>query len=175
VAALRMGAGSKRLSNAPTRRAALAKRSGRATCSAVVALVAAASSAIADRWHVVDPRNARGAAGEQAAADMLAGLGYEIVERNFRTRYGELDIVAADGETLVFCEVRSRVGRNGIAWALESIGPNKQTQLRKMAAEWFRLSTTERPRTGATRFDAVAVAIAPNGRVLAMEHVRNAF
>ncbi|MEA2423669.1 MAG: hypothetical protein QOH13_79, partial [Thermoleophilaceae bacterium] len=44
----------------------------------------------------MDKRPARGAAGEQAAAEMLSALGYEIVERNFRTRYGELDIVAAD-------------------------------------------------------------------------------
>src|SRR3954468_19512580 len=90
-----------------------------------------------------DPRRARGAAGEQAAAEMLAALGYEILERNFRTRYGELDIVAADRDSLVFCEVRSRVGRNGIAWALQSIGPAKRLQLRKMAREWFRLRAGE--------------------------------
>jgi putative endonuclease len=124
---------------------------------------------------VVDPRNARGAAGEQAAAEMLAALGYAIVERNFRTRFGELDIVAADEEALVFCEVRTRVGRHGISSALESIGPAKRMQLRKMAREWFRLSSAERPRRRGIRFDAVAVSIAPNGRVLAMEHVRDAF
>jgi putative endonuclease len=124
---------------------------------------------------MADPRRARGASGEQAAAEMLAALGYEIVERNFRTRYGELDIVALDRGSLVFCEVRSRVGRDAIAWALQSIGPAKRLQLRKMAREWFRLSKAEVPRSRAIRFDAVAVALAPNGRVLAMEHVRDAF
>ena len=124
---------------------------------------------------MVDPRNARGAAGEAAAAEMLVALGYEIIERNFRTRYGELDIVATDGDALVFCEVRSRVGRDGIAWALQSIGPGKRTQLRKMAREWFHLSSAERPRTRGIRFDAIAVSIAPNGRILAMEHVKDAF
>ena len=124
---------------------------------------------------MVDPRNARGAAGEQAAAELLRRLGFEIVERNFRTRFGELDIVAVDHDSLVFCEVRSRVGRDGIRWALESIGPSKRAQLRKMAGEWFRLGTAERPHTRGTRFDAVAVAIAANGRVLAIEHVRDAF
>jgi putative endonuclease len=124
---------------------------------------------------MVDPRRARGATGEQAAAEMLAALGYEIVERNFRTKYGEIDIVAADRDTLVFCEVRSRVGRDAVAWALQSIGPGKRMQLRKMAREWFRLSSAQRPRTRKTRFDAVAVAIAPNGRTLAIEHVRDAF
>jgi putative endonuclease len=123
----------------------------------------------------MDARRARGAAGEQAAAEMLTALGYEILERNFRTRYGELDIVAADGKCLVFCEVRARVGRQAIAQALESIGPGKRLQLRKMAREWFRLSAADRPATARTRFDAVAVALAPDGRALALEHVRDAF
>lgn len=123
---------------------------------------------------MADPRRARGAIGEQAAADLLAELGFEIVERNFRTRYGELDIVAIDRGTLVFCEVRTRVGRNAIAYALESIGPAKRLQLRKMAREWFRLNTTPTP-TRSTRFDAVAVAVTPDGRVRSLEHVRDAF
>jgi putative endonuclease len=123
----------------------------------------------------MDPRRARGAAGEQAAAEMLAALGYEIVERNFRTRYGELDIVAADRECLVFCEVRARVGRAGIAAALDSIGPGKQLQLRKMAREWFRLRPAGKPRTNSVRFDAVAVSMTRDGRPLALEHVRDAF
>ena len=106
---------------------------------------------------------------------MLAGLGYEILERNFRTRYGELDIVAIDDETLVFCEVRSRVGRDALAWALQSIAHTKRTRVRKMAAEWFRLSGASRRYTRGTRFDAVAVAITADGRTLAIEHVRDAF
>ena len=122
-----------------------------------------------------DPRRARGAAGEDAAAEMLHALGYRIVERNFRTKYGELDIVAVDRDALVFCEVRSRVGSNAIAYALESIGPGKQIQLRKMANEWFRLTTADPPRTRSIRFDAVAVALNSNGAVLAIEHVRDAF
>ena len=124
---------------------------------------------------MIDPRNARGAAGEQAAAEMLAALGYEIVERNFRTRYGELDIVAVDNETLVFCEVRSRVGRDALEWALQSIAHTKRARVRKMAAEWFRLNTTRPRYTKGTRFDAVAVAITADGRALAIEHVRDAF
>ena len=124
---------------------------------------------------VADPRRARGAIGEQAAAGLLASLGYEILERNFRTRYGELDIIAVDRGTLVFCEVRARVGRDAIAYALESIGPAKRLQLRKMAREWFRLSTAERPHTRATRFDAIAVAMTRDGRVLSIEHVTDAF
>ena len=106
---------------------------------------------------------------------MLVALGYEIVERNFRTKYGELDIVAVERETLVFCEVRARVGRDAIAYALESIGPGKRMQLRKMAREWFRLSTAQPPATRSTRFDAIAVAMTRHGRVLSIEHIRDAF
>jgi putative endonuclease len=106
---------------------------------------------------------------------MLAALGYRIIERNFRTKYGELDIVAVDRNALVFCEVRARVGRNAIAYALESIGPGKRMQLRKMAREWFRLSTAESPPTRTTRFDAIAVAMTSDGRTLSIEHVRDAF
>ena len=124
---------------------------------------------------MVDPRRARGAAGEQAAVEFLAALGYEIVERNFRTRYGELDSVAIDSDALVFCEVRTRVGQNAIAYALESIGPGKRLQLRKMAREWFRLNPTPTRPTRSTRFDAVAVAVTPDGRVRSLEHVRDAF
>jgi putative endonuclease len=124
---------------------------------------------------MVDPRRARGQAGEDAAAELLSALGYRIVQRNFRTRYGELDIVAVDRDSLVFCEVRTRMGRDAIACAFESIGPGKRMQLRKMAREWFRLSTAERPATRTTRFDAIAVAITARGQVLALEHLRAAF
>src|SRR3954471_16586156 len=124
---------------------------------------------------MLDPRRARGVAGEQAAAEMLVAIGYEIVERNFPTRYGELDIVAVDRDALVFCEVRSRVGRDAVAWALQSIGPGKRMRLRKNARERVRVSAAERPKTKGIRFDAVSVAIAPDGRTLAIEHVRDAF
>jgi putative endonuclease len=125
--------------------------------------------------RMVDPRRARGAVGEQAAADLLARLGYEIIDRNFRTKYGELDIVAVDRSTLVFCEVRTRVGRDAIAYALESIGPGKRVQLRKMAREWFRLSAGKSAPTRGIRFDAVAVAITRDGHVLSTEHISDAF
>ena len=124
---------------------------------------------------MVDLRRARGAIGEEAAAALLTRLGYEIVERNFRTRYGELDIVAIDRDSLVFCEVRTRVGGNAIAYALESIGQAKRMQLRKMAREWFRMTSGDPPATRRIRFAAVAVAMTRDGRVLSMEHVRDAF
>jgi putative endonuclease len=126
---------------------------------------------------MADPRRARGIAGEDAAAALLEDRGFVLVERNFRTRYGELDIVATDDDCLVFCEVRSRVGRGSaaITSALDSIGPGKRMQLRKMVGEWFRLSAVARPRTRWMRFDVVAVALTATGQVLATEHIRDAF
>ena len=60
-----------------------------------------------------DPRRRLGAQGEELAARHLEARGFEVVERNFRTRYGELDIVARDARFLVFCEVKTRIVRRG--------------------------------------------------------------
>jgi putative endonuclease len=128
-----------------------------------------------DGGMATDPRRQRGTTGEQVAAELLTGLGHTILARNFRTRYGELDIVAVDGDCLVFCEVRARRGRNAIPAALESIGAVKQAQLRRMAHEWFRLAGPDRPRTRRVRFDAVAVALAPGGRPVGVRHIPDAF
>ena len=57
----------------------------------------------------IDPRRAVGNLGEQIAADHLARAGYVILARNFRTRFGELDLVAADERCIVFCEVKARI------------------------------------------------------------------
>jgi putative endonuclease len=162
------------MGGATTRRRAIAT-SASTRCRGIVTHVTPRARHALDGGGVTDPRRARGAAGEQAAVALLERLGFEIVERNFRTRYGELDVVAIEDEALVFCEVRTRVGRHAIAFALESVGPGKRMQLRKMASEWFRLSTAPRPPTRATRFDVVAVALAPDGRVQSLEHVRDAF
>lgn len=126
---------------------------------------------------MADPRRSRGIAGEDAAAQLLTRAGYQLIARNFRTRYGELDIVAVEGDALVFVEVRTRVGppTRAVQFALESIGPQKRLQLRKMAREWFRLADGAVPFTRRTRFDVVAVAVSAGGRVLATKHVREAF
>ena len=74
-----------------------------------------------------DPRRALGAAGEELAARHLEARGLEIVDRNFRTRYGELDLVARDERYLVFCEVKTRIVRAapGPLGPLAAIGARK--------------------------------------------------
>jgi putative endonuclease len=122
----------------------------------------------------VDHRRTLGAAGEDAAARHLEQRGARIVERNFRTRYGELDIVAVDGDALVFCEVKARLGGT-TARALEAVTPLKQLRLRKMAGEWFRSRPGGAARTRSVRFDAIGVVVSTGGRVLALEHLIDAF
>jgi putative endonuclease len=126
-----------------------------------------------------DSRRATGALGERIAARHLERAGYEIVERNYRSRYGELDLVAADARCLVFCEVKTRVaaGRSGPPHALDAIGPKKRRQVRAMAMEWLheRPPDRGRPVRRNLRFDAIGVTLAPNGALLRLEHVPDAF
>ncbi|HMJ94734.1 MAG TPA: YraN family protein, partial [Thermoleophilaceae bacterium] len=92
-----------------------------------------------------DPRRRLGAEGERLAARHLEACGCEVIARNFRTRFGELDLVARDERFLVFCEVKTRIvrvagGPPGSANPLgpfASIGARKQRQVRAIAREWL--------------------------------------
>lgn len=126
-----------------------------------------------------DPRRALGAQGEQAAAEHLERAGYEIVERNFRTRLGELDLIAADSRHIVFCEVKTRVtaSRRPIVHPLQSVGHRKRRRLRLLASEWLRSrdAPTARPHRPELRFDAIGIILDPTGRIVELEHVEGAF
>jgi putative endonuclease len=121
-----------------------------------------------------DPRHAVGAAGEELASEHLKRRGFRILERNFRTRWGELDIVAYDGETLVFCEVKARrSSRDGVN-PLESVHPRKQSRVRKMAGSWL-IERPSRPRADQLRFDAIGITFDAAGRLLELTHLEGAF
>ncbi len=94
--------------------------------------------------------NSRGAAAESAAADYLVQAGLKIVARNWRCRHGELDIVAREGSTLVFVEVRQRASAR-FGGAAVSIGAAKRAKL--LAAAQAYLQTL--PNLPLCRFDAV--------------------
>lgn len=111
-----------------------------------------------------------GAAGEEEAAAHLERLGYRILARRFRTRFGELDIVALDGGTIVFVEVKAR--RGGDPWA--GLHDAKRAQVRRMAAAWL-ASSSPRPYAAGLRFDAVGVTFDAAGRLLCLEHLEGAF
>src|SRR3954454_25022441 len=86
-----------------------------------------------------DPRRRHGELGETIAEQHLQHRGYRILARNFRTRFGELDLVAADERTLVFCEVKTRLSGSsrGPAAPLDAIGARKRERLRRMARQWL--------------------------------------
>jgi putative endonuclease len=123
---------------------------------------------------MTDPRPRLGRLGEQLASEHLVRRGFQIVERNYRTRWGELDIVAFDGRTLAFCEVKTRrAGRAG-ASPLDAVRAPKRAQVRKMAGQWL-IERTERPRADTLRFDAIGVTLDSAGRLLRLEHLEGAF
>jgi putative endonuclease len=126
----------------------------------------------------VDRRRTLGARGEDEAVLHLERRGHEILDRNFRTRYGELDVVSSTASCLVFCEVKTRTagGRGGPATALEAVGPEKRRRLRLMAREWFRLRGSSHERLpGGVRFDAIGVIFDARRELVALDHVEDAF
>ena len=116
---------------------------------------------------------------EARAAEHLALLGYEILSRNARTRFGELDIVALDRRALVFVEVKavragSKVGpERPVLW----VTPRKQSQVRRLATAWIaeRRSGGAVPRYAKLRFDAVGIVLGREDEVVDLEHLIGAF
>jgi putative endonuclease len=121
-----------------------------------------------------DPRQELGALGERLAGEHLRRRGFEIVERNFRTRFGELDIVAFDGRVLAFCEVKTRRLRPGQGSPFDAIRGRKRSQVRKMAAVWLR-DRRNRPYAQELRFDAIGVTFDLSGELVGIEHLEGAF
>ncbi len=97
-----------------------------------------------------------GRRGEDEVAGYLTGLGWRIVDRNWRCPSGEIDIVALDGTELVVVEVKTRSGR-GYGHPLEAVHPQKLTRLCVLAGAWRRSHRGVRART--TRIDLVGVLI----------------
>jgi putative endonuclease len=119
-----------------------------------------------------DPRHSLGRRGEQLAAEHLERLGYRVVARNYRTRFGELDLVATDEYVLVFCEVKTRRAGSGDPW--ENLGETKRRQVRSMGAIWL-AEVDDRPRTSELRFDAIGIRIDRDGALVRLDHVQGAF
>jgi putative endonuclease len=126
-------------------------------------------------WRVsYDVRQHLGRLGEQLAAEHLERLGYQVLDRNYRTRWGELDIVGYDGAGLVFCEVKTRRLPHAAGHPFEAVDARKRTQLRKMAARWL-IERQDRPYARELRFDAVGVTVDGEGHLVDLEHIRDAF
>lgn len=118
-----------------------------------------------------DRRHRLGELGEDHAAEHFERLGYEVLARRHRTRYGELDLIVRDGGVLVFAEVKTR--RAGSGRPFDNLHERKQLQVRKMGSAW--LKEADRPYFESLRFDAVGVTVTPDGALVSLEHLEGAF
>lgn len=108
--------------------------------------------------------------GEELAAQFLAAQGYSILQRNYRCRLGEIDIVARDGATTVFVEVKTRSsGRYG--QAQEAITYRKRAKLRRLGEYYVAQFGCQEE---SLRFDVVAISISASGQIENIELIRNA-
>jgi putative endonuclease len=126
-------------------------------------------------------RRRAGQLGERLAARHLERSGYRLIDRNFRAREGEIDLVATGDATLVFCEVKTLVAREastrGPAYTLEAIGTAKRRQVRRIARLWLAGGRAQERalRFDEIRFDAIGVLLSREGQLLSLEHLQNAF
>ena len=108
--------------------------------------------------------------GESLAASYLQDLGYTIIDRNYRKRFGEIDLIGEEKDTLVFIEVKTRTSLR-FGSPLEAVDRRKQRRMIRAAQDYIlRHRLDNRP----ARFDVVAVLIL-QGKKPRIEHVRNAF
>ena len=111
-----------------------------------------------------------GALGERIAADHLTDAGLRLLDRNWRCREGELDVVARDRDALVFCEVKTRRG-TGYGHPVEAVTPAKQRRLRVLAQRWLAAHDEHAPEV---RFDVVGILVGRDGPAQ-VTHLRAAF
>src|SRR4051812_17187079 len=111
-----------------------------------------------------------GVHGERIAAAYLTDAGMRVLDRNWRCREGELDIVARDRDALVFCEAKTRRG-TGFGHPVEAVTVGKQRRLRVRAQRWLAAHHEHAPDL---RFDVIGVLVRP-ARPALVTHLRGAF
>ncbi len=116
-------------------------------------------------------RTRLGNLGEKLAAEHLKGLGFLILDTNFRCREGEIDIMARQGDTLVFVEVRTRRG-SAFGTPQESLTPAKGRKIIITAQIYLQ---THEDLPADWRIDVVAVEMDKGGKLLRLELIENAF
>lgn len=126
------------------------------------------------RQAPTDLRQRLGARGEQLAAEHLQRLGYRILARNHRTRWGELDLIARHGGVLAFVEVKTRRASGAAGTPFEAVDRRKQAQVRRIAAGWL-ATVSDRPHADQLRFDVIGVTVDAGGRLLELEHREGVF
>lgn len=119
---------------------------------------------------ILDPRRLFGQEGESAAEQFLRHKGYRIVARNLRSSLGELDLVAEDGQILIFVEVKAR-RTDAFGGAVHAVHPRKQEKLIQLAAQYL---ARHHVKNRLCRFDVVLLQ-GTNGAAPQIEHIENAF
>jgi putative endonuclease len=126
-------------------------------------------------------RRALGRQGEELAAAHFRRLGFSLLARNVRTRHGEIDLIAFDGSTLVFAEVKTRrVGRSArcVRPDQEPLGMllhAQRARLRRLAVAWLSQEARVRPSARTIRFDAVGVIVDTGDKLVRLEHLEAAW
>ena len=122
-----------------------------------------------------DPRRGRGRRGEQLARDHLARRGYDIIQTNFHSRYGEIDIIARKGDIVAFVEVKARRDRS-FGEPFESVSPRKQSQIRRMARAWLMVNAHDSAYGDCCfRFDVISIMLDKAGGAIELDHMEDAF
>lgn len=123
---------------------------------------------------ISDPRQRLGRLGEDLALRHLERLGYTLVTRNHRTRFGELDLIVTGPDVLVFVEVKARRANAAGRSPWEALHERKRRQVRAMAAAYL-CEVEDRPRALDLRFDAIGVVLDTRDRLVELDHVEAAF
>jgi putative endonuclease len=128
---------------------------------------------------VTATRQRLGREGEALVARRLAAAGWRLIARNARPAglRGELDLIAVDGTTLVFVEVKARRASSvgGPETPALAVGARKRAKIRALAAAWLRECGYDVPRHRELRFDVVGLRLDSRGRAVEYEHIEGAF
>jgi putative endonuclease len=128
-----------------------------------------------------DSRRALGTHGEDLAVAHFRRLGFVVVARNVKTRHGEIDMIAFNGEALVFAEIKTRRASNRrrglcpedqpLAWLKFS----QRARLRRLACAWLYENPARRPKAHTIRFDAVGIVVDGADKLLRLDHIEGAW
>jgi putative endonuclease len=123
-----------------------------------------------------------GRMGEEVAAEHFRERGFAVLARNARTRHGEIDLIACDGDVIVFAEIKTRSTRASMGRPRAHLEPlaglraRQRVRLRRLAAAWLADPANARPRARTIRFDAIGVVIdSATGKPVRLDHVEEAW
>ncbi|WP_228552128.1 YraN family protein [Mumia zhuanghuii] len=117
------------------------------------------SPEVVEMGSTYEQRQAVGVHGENVAAEFLQGQGMQVLARNWRCRWGEIDIVARDGDTVVFCEVKTR-RTTAYGSPLEAVTPRKAARLRRLTGLFLAENDVSAP---LVRIDVIGVLVPSRG------------